>query len=107
MTSDSLIPLLQDSLAVWRLAGRVEAGAEGVLIHGAEGEPRVTVVSLDHPILPLRWQVRVERAEAEAVTKSYAALPGMLRAVRLALDPEASQAKLTIALGASLASEKV
>ena len=98
----NLVPLLEDSLVVWRAAGRVEPSGEGAVIRAAGGGPIVWVVPLNDPILPLRWQVRIERPGGTATTKSYAALPGMLRAVRLALDPEASQARLAMALGAGL-----
>lgn len=98
----ALVPLLEDSLVLWRVAGLVEAAEGGARIQAAGAGPVVTVVPLDDPVLPLRWQVHIERPGAVASTKSYAALPGMLRAVRLALRPEAPQARLTIALGAGL-----
>lgn len=94
--------LLQGSLAVWRLEAEVEAVASDpptVRVRHDGGSIYVTRRAADD--MPPCWEVR--RTETtppprftDLPARRYAAVPGMLRAVRAALDPEAPSGRLII-----------
>ena len=104
---EALQRLLEGSLVVWRLDGTTEAVAAEpptVLIRTSRG-PRLRVVWRREPNLPPCWEVsRAEASEdgdeaAPLLPRRYAAVPGMLRGVRAALDPDAPGGRLIIGAG--------
>lgn len=104
---DALQRLLEGSLVVWRLNGTVEpvaAEPPTVLIRIA-GDPGLYVTWRKEGDLPACWEVSRAEASASGVERAsslprrYAAVPGMLRAVRAALDPDARGGRLIIGAG--------
>jgi len=104
---DALQRLLEGSLVVWRLNGGVEpitTEPPTVLIRIA-GDPSLCVTWRKEGDLPACWEV--SRAEGSAsgsvgvssLPRRYAAVPGMLRGVRAALDPDARGGRLVIGVG--------
>lgn len=78
--------LLNDSLALWRIEARVA----GDTIHGSDGA-EVRVAATEGPF---RWSLEWRRPEEdwETVAKTrfprhYASIAGLLKGVRMALDP--------------------
>ncbi len=79
--------LLDGALRVWRLEGTVEAGENGGFLV-TQGETRVTVARLADG----GWTVEV----AGRGTR-HAGIPGMLRTLHAALDPDYRPARFRIA----------
>lgn len=91
MTNDTLVSFLADTLAMWGVAGRVEAGDAPVvaLIRAQNGT--VVWIERGRAELPFRWFARWRAAgEAagsarEAHPRACASLVGLLNALRSAL----------------------
>ena len=104
-----LRPLLEGALEAWRLqeVARLAAAPEGVVrIDMADGTA-VTVTAIGDPGDPDRWQVEVVRPPLEPDQAPrrrltlHAGSPGMLRAVRAALDPGHRPARMIVTPGGS------
>ena len=89
--ADVLREFIADSLALWRVAGSVEAGeAPAVAVIRAAGG---TIVRIERPAavdmpavdIPFRWLVRSAAGGADR-TRPCASLVGLLNALRSALD---------------------
>ena len=84
MTNDRLLSFLADTLALWRVAGTVEAGvAPAVAVVRAEHGVDITI---ERSPAPFRWIVRTERP------RPCASLVGLLNALRAALRVERGSA---------------
>ncbi len=98
---DRVRRLLADSLRVWGVDGRVEvetAGAGRVLrVTGADGTV-VTVARVAFPDGSRQWQVRrIGPDDGEpARPRTHGSAAGMLRGVRLALDPAGGAGRLSV-----------
>ena len=84
--------LLAQSLAAWRVVGRVECASDGAIVIG-EGRKDIRI----DPALPhlmFRWMVTVDGRKRGAVS-----LVGVLRQVREVLDPgyTANRVRVTVA----------
>jgi len=89
--------LLADSLRVWRVEGRVEADDGGIArLTLADG----TVVAVARVLFPdgsRQWQVRRTGPDGEAGRpRTHGSAAGMLRGVRLALDPAGGAGRLIV-----------
>ena len=96
---DRVRDLLADSLALWRVAGTVEAGEGQVLAVVRAGDG--TIVWVERPCgqgLPCRWLVRwrgagdAPGAPREVRPRACASLVGMLNAMRGALGVDRGSA---------------
>jgi hypothetical protein len=91
--STNVVAFLADSLALWKVEGAVEAGAqpEDAVIRAGK-----CVVCIEHNAdddKPWRWFVRWRSGDiGEERSRPCAALTGMLNAVRRALDVERGNA---------------
>lgn len=83
--------LLTESLRAWRLAGTVSRTAEDAILI-VSGTTRIAVVPAP-PGIPFRWLVRIGARE-----RGVTGIPGLLRAVRFALDPDYGASKLQLAV---------
>jgi hypothetical protein len=82
--------LLVQSLAAWRIGGEVRREADWVLLIDAGGKH--LRISRAPPDLPFRWML----ADGER-TRGAASVSGVLRHVRLAVDPGYRPVRLRIA----------
>jgi hypothetical protein len=81
-----ILPLLRESLVAWRLAGTVECGSDV-----AAGPARLRIRPAP-PELPFRWIIAGQGRERGAT-----GIPGLLRQVRAALDPDHAAVRLRLA----------
>jgi len=88
--------LLTESLRAWRRAGTVSRTAEDAILI-VSGETRIEVLPAP-PDIPFRWLVRTAARE-----RGVTGIPGLLRTVRSALDPDYDASKLQLALRPALA----
>ena len=92
MHDDVLREFIVDSLALWRVAGSVEAGdAPAVAVIRAAGG---AIVRIERPAavdVPYRWLVRSANSGAERA-RPCASLVGLLNALRSALDVDCGSA---------------
>lgn len=73
--------LLRDCLALWRLDGRVETDADGVIITIAAGV--FTVTRADPDLRPVRWFLQTpERAAAGRPPRALPSVVALLSALR-------------------------
>lgn len=101
---DRLRRLLQGSLSVWRLRARIEeiASDPPTILIRAGDDNGVYVTRRDGSDLPPCWEVRrtglrgADPGFADLPARRYAAVPGMLRGVRDALEPDARAGRLVI-----------
>ncbi len=83
--------LLVESLAAWRVTGRVARAVDGALvIAGARKDVRIERA---RPHLPFRWTVTVDDRNRGAIS-----LVAVLRQVREALDPGYAANRVQIAV---------
>ena len=84
MNDDRIREFLKDSLALWRVGGRVEAGEAPVvaMIRADNG----TTVRVERRSAPFRWLVHAERP------RPCTSIAGVLNALRSALDVERGSA---------------
>lgn len=98
----TVIRLLQGSVAVWRVEAEVEAVAsEPPTARVRHDGGSIYVTRRSGEDMPPCWEVRRTDTTpppgfAGLPARTYAAVPGMLRAVRAALDPEARSGRLII-----------
>ena len=89
----NLVAFLADSLALWQVDGRVEAGAAPVAARICAGDCVVAIERNTDDEAPWRWFVRwTENASARERSRPCASLTGMLNAVRRALNVERGSA---------------
>ena len=89
----SIVPFLADSLVLWRVEGAVEAGTLPVVAVVRAGDCVVFVERNTDDDAPWRWFVRWRNADMrEERSRPCASLPGMLNAVRRALNVERGNA---------------
>jgi hypothetical protein len=88
--------LLVESLAAWRVAGKVERAADGALMISSRKEIRIERV----PDELFRWTVTVEGRRRPAIS-----LVAALRQVRDALDPAYAPNRVRIAIAPLVPSE--
>jgi len=86
---ERLVELLGESLAVWRLAGRVERQGEAVVVCVA-GAASLRIAP-PPPGLPFRWLLRVGARQ-----RGISGLPGLLRHLRAELAPERAASRLRL-----------
>jgi hypothetical protein len=105
-SGDRLHALLEGAISAWRLQDRASltAGEAAVTVAMADGTS-VRVSAIAEPDDPDRWRVEVVRPPAtddqpprRRVTL-HAAIPGMLRTVRAALDPSHRPARMIVTPG--------
>ena len=82
--------LLAQSLAAWRVAGRVECASDGAIVIG-EGRKDIRIDPAP-PHLMFRWMVTVDGRKRGAIS-----LVAVLRQVREALDPGYAANRVRIA----------
>jgi len=82
--------LLVQSLVAWRVGGEVRREADGALLIDAGGKQ--LRISRAPPDLPFRWMV-----EDGERTRGVTSVTGVLRHVRLAVDPGYRPVRLRIA----------
>jgi hypothetical protein len=87
---ESIAKLLARSLEAWRINGDVRRQADGALLVTASG--RQLRISRAPPDLPFRWMVQ----DGER-TRGATSVAGVLRHVRLAVDPGYRPVRLRIA----------
>ena len=78
-TRDLAGELLTQSLAAWRVAGRIARDTDGALLIDAGRSIRIEPAA---PDLPFRWMVTIDGRRRGAIS-----LVAVLRQVREALDP--------------------
>ena len=83
--------LLVQSLAAWRVAGRVAHAVDGVLV--IAGARKAIRIERAPPHLPFRWTVTVDGRQRPAIS-----LLAVLRQVREALDPGYAAIRVRIAV---------
>ena len=96
-----LVAFLADSLALWNVDGDVVAGSEPVV---AVIRARDCVVTIERHVdddAPWRWFVRWHEANASERSRPCASIPGLLNALRRALDVERGSALRVVANAAS------
>jgi len=81
--------LLEESLRAWRIEGEVRREADAITIEAAGKRLRVTVAP---PDLPFRWML-----DAGTRQRGVTGIPGLLRAVRTALQPDYPASRLQLA----------
>jgi hypothetical protein len=97
-TAAELANLLADSLALWGVAGRVTAEADGLHLRHASGDFVVTPGAA-----PARWLLQTPvRAAAGRGPRAAPSVVALLTALRAALDV-APGARLRIGAGAGMA----
>ena len=84
-----LATLLTESLRAWHLPGDVSQAADGAIVVDAAKRLRITPAP---PGVPFRWMV-----ENGARQRGVTGIPGLLRAVHGALDPDYEASRLQIA----------
>jgi hypothetical protein len=77
---DAVHALLTESLRAWHVAGNIDKAADGTLLLGAGGI-RLGIARAA-PGGPFRWMV-----SADGRTRGVTSIAGVLRAVRVAIDP--------------------
>ncbi len=84
MTDAELRALLADCLALWGVAGRAAATADGVVIEAAAG--MVRIAPADPALRPVRWFVQTpERIAAGRPPRAAASIAAALGVVRAAV----------------------
>jgi hypothetical protein len=87
----TLRELLVQSLVAWRLAGKVEDGADGSVQVVCNGV--VIRVERAPPAVPFRWMVIIDGRRRGAIS-----IPAVLRQMRSALDPGYARDKVRLAI---------
>ena len=97
MNDERFRVFLEDTLALWRVAGTVEAGTQSTVavVHAADG----TTVCIERgaQAMPFRWLVRTRRmgetaqSSPEPRPRTCASVVGLLNALRLALGVERAE----------------
>jgi hypothetical protein len=82
--------LLAESLAAWRMGGRVERASDGAIAIDGKKHIRIEPGRGDSPF---RWIVTVDGRKRGAIS-----LLAVLRQVRAALDPDHAAARVRIAI---------
>ena len=82
--------LLTESLAAWRVAGRVECTSDGAIAIGADTKIRIEPTPQDSMF---RWMVAIGGRKRPALS-----LLAVLRQVREALDPDHAANKIRVAI---------
>jgi len=91
VTVDLACKLLVESLAAWRVAGRVQRSRDGaILLNGGLKDIRIDPAPSD-PIF--RWMVTIDARKRPALS-----LVAVLRQVREALDPAYAPNRVRVAL---------
>ena len=96
--TDRLYRLLAGALEIWRLEASLVAKGAGCEV-ALENRVRLAVAPDGEAVPEARWRIELWRAERPGpprVTR-HAGTPGMLRAVRAALDPSHRPARMTVA----------
>lgn len=91
MHGDLVRELLVESLAAWRLAGRVERTSGGALV--IDGSSKAIRIDSAPPHVMFRWTVTVDGRKRGAMS-----LVAVLRQVREALDPGYAASRVRIAV---------
>jgi hypothetical protein len=87
--SAGILTLLTESLPAWGLSGTVVRNANGLVVAVGDAQIRITRAPAD---LPFRWMVT-----AGGRTRGAIGIPGLLRSVRSAIDPQFRPVRVRIA----------
>lgn len=90
VTNDAVVALIEVSLVLWERAGDVRCAPSGAItVRTAEHTAEITRAA---PGVPFRWSICVDGRYRHA-----SSVPGLLRALRMGLDPEFRPSRVRIA----------
>jgi hypothetical protein len=89
-TEEALAALLEASLVLWDRRGEVRRSASGAIsVRTSEHQAEITRAD---PGVPFRWLITIDRRRRYA-----SSIPGLLRALRMALDESFQPGRVRIA----------